>query len=201
MAGIPSKVRAEIIEELVRQLDAARWEELPANQASEMYDRFVKDPKIGGRLADFMPAEKVRVWIKDGPAKEYRRALEGIGPIAPFTKRSYPGPESVVHLALGDQWSPKPNTITEKPMRCFAEDPDGRSMFVIWGPFSALQGLIWNSCLVRAQDPQKPITVVITKPNGAPLPASDWKLVMALSEIVGASCKQITYAVSRKTGA
>lgn len=83
-------------------------------------------------------------------------------------------------------------------MRCFAEGPEGASMFVIWGPLSALQGLIWNSCLVRAEDSSKPITVVITKPNSAPLPANEWDLVVALSHIVGAECKQITYAASRK---
>ncbi|MGW5193511.1 hypothetical protein ACWEOO_29965 [Kribbella sp. NPDC004138] len=198
MAAIPSEIRTEVISELVRQFDAARWEEVSAHVASEMYDRFVKDPKIGGRLAPFMPAEKVRVWIKDGPAKEYRRALEGIGPIASFTTRAYPGPESVVRRALGDHWVPRQDTIEEKPMRCFAEDPKGRSMFVIWGPLSAVQGLIWNSCLIRANDASEPITVVVTKPNNAPLPADDWNLVEALSNVVKADCKQVTYAVGRK---
>lgn len=200
MAKVPSDVRTAVIEELVRQLDAARWEEMSSSAASEMYDRFVRDPKIGGRLSPYMPAEKVRVWIKDGPAKEYRRALEGIGSIASFTKRAYPGPESVVRLALGDQWSPKADTIEEKPMRCFAEDPADQLMFVIWGPLSALQGLIWNSCLIRAGDSSKPITIVVTKPNSAPLPADEWKLVKSLCDIVGAGCKQVTYAVSRKPG-
>ncbi|MEU0091830.1 hypothetical protein [Kribbella sp. NPDC006257] len=198
MAAIPLEVRTEVITELVRQFDAVRWEELSAHSASEMYDRFVKDPKIGLRLSAFMPAEKIRVWIKDGPAKDYRRALEGIGPIASFTNRAYPGPQSVVRLALGDQWVPRADTIEEKPMRCFAEDPRGQSMFVIWGPLSAIQGLIWNSCLIRVQDPLKPITVVVTKPNSAPLAAADWRLVEALSDIVDADCKQVTYAVSRK---
>jgi hypothetical protein len=200
MAKVPSDMRTAVIEELVRQLDAARWEEMPPSAASEMYGRFVKDPKIGGRLLPYMPAEKVRVWIKDGPAKEYRRALEGIGPIASFTNRAYPGPESVVRLALGDQWSPKPDTLEEKPMRCFAENSAGQLMFVIWGPLSALQGLIWNSCLIRAEDSSKPITVVVTKPNSAPLPANEWNLVKSLCDIVGADCKQVTYAVSRKPG-
>jgi hypothetical protein len=106
-----------------------------------------------------------------------------------------------IRLALGDQWVPKLDTLAEKPMRCFAEDSKGHSMFVIWGPLSALQGLIWNSCLIRARDPLKPITVVVTKPNSAPLAAADWTLVEALSDIVNADCKQIIYTVSRKAGA
>lgn len=198
MTGVPADVRSEVIGEIVRQFDAARWEELSSHEASEMYDRFVKDPKIGVRLSTYMPADKVRVWIKDGPAKEYRRALEGIGPVAPYTKRAYPGPESVVRLALGDQWSPREGAIEEKPMRCFADDQDGHSMFVIWGPFSALQGLIWNSCLIRAEHPSQPITVVVTKPKSASMPNKDWELVKRLCDIVEAECQQVTYAVSRK---
>ncbi len=85
-------------------------------------------------------------------------------------------------------------------MRCFAEDPREQFMFVIWGPLSAIQGMIWNSCLIRAKDPSVPITIAITKPNSAPLLADDWKLVKALSHIVNADCKQVTYAVHRKAG-
>lgn len=83
-------------------------------------------------------------------------------------------------------------------MRCFASDPAGQSMFVIWGPVSALQGMIWNSCLIRARDPVEPITVVVTKPSAAPLPDDEWSLVQSLADIVDADCKQVTYAVRRK---
>lgn len=198
MAALPADVRTEVITELFRQFDAARWEELSSPAASEMYNRFVKDPKIGGRLAPFMTGERVRVWIKDGPAKEYRRALEGTGTFASFTNRAYPGAESVVRLALGDQWALKPDTLEIKPMRCFAEDANGQSMFVIWGPISALRDLIWHSCLIRAEDPLKPITVVVAKPNSAPLPTNDWKLVQTLTKVVDAHCEQVTYSVNRK---
>jgi hypothetical protein len=195
---LPDDVRAEVVAELARQFDSARWEEISASEASEMYDRFVKDPSIGGRLITYMPADKVRVWIKDGPAKEYRRALEGVGPLAQYTSREYPGPDSVVRLALGDEWVPDSGTLQEKPMRCFASDPAGQSMFVIWGPVSALQGMIWNSCLIRAKDPVEPITVVVTKPSAAPLGDEEWSLVKSLADIVDADCKQVTYAVRRK---
>lgn len=195
---LPEDVRSEVVTELARQFDSARWEEVSAVDASEMYDRFVKDPSIGGRLSVYMAADKIRVWIKDGPAKDYRRALEGVGPLAQYTSREYPGPESVVRLALGDEWIPKLDTLQEKPMRCFATDPGGQSMFVIWGPFNGLQGLIWNSCLLRAKDRLEPITVVVTKPGAAPLPADEWGLVQSLADIVDADCKQVTYAVRRK---
>jgi hypothetical protein len=196
---IPPEVREEVLAELARQFDTARWEEVSGAAASEMYDRFVKHPDIGGRLRPFMPDAKIRVWIKDGPAKEYRRALEGVGPIARYTSRSYPGPDAIVKSALGSNWFARAETVEEKPMRCFAEGGDEKSSFVIWGPLSALQGLVWNSCLLRAYDPRQSITIVITKPNSTPILGDEWGLVERLAKIVNADCRQVTYAVGRKS--
>lgn len=198
MATLPKEVRDAVLTELGKQFDAVRWEEASSSKTSEMYDRFVKDPAIGGRLKPFLAPEKIRVWIKDGPAKEYRRALEGQGYMEHFTARAYPGPEAVVRSALGPDWSARVETVEEKPMRCFAVDENEQSMFVIWAPFSGLQGLIWNSCLLRAEDPYEPITIVVTKPNSAPINPDEWGLVERLAEIVDAECKQVTYAVTRK---
>lgn len=196
--ALPTAVRVEAYAELARQFDAARWEELSGSEASGMYDRFVRDPQVGGILRPFMSDAKIRVWIKDGPAKEYRRALEGIGPIAPYTSRAYPGADAIVGTALGPGWSVRTDTIEEKPMRCFADDGRGNSMFVAWGPLSALQGLIWNACLLRVSQPSASITVVVTKPSTAPLPDDDWDLVRRLATIVQADCRQVTYSVGRK---
>ena len=199
MAALPEAIRLEIFAELARQFDAARWEELSPPAATEMYDRFARDPKIGGRLAQFMPTEKIRPWIKDGPAKQYRRALEGVGPMAQMTARTYPGPESVIRLALGPGWTLRANTLDVKPMRCFADGPGGEMTFVTWGPMNGLQGLVWHACLRRAESAVQSVTIVVTKPNAAPLPDDEWSLVLALANIVGARCKQVTYAVSRKS--
>lgn len=48
MAALPEPIRLEIFAELARHFDAVRWEEVSAPAATEMYDRFAKDPKIGG---------------------------------------------------------------------------------------------------------------------------------------------------------
>ena len=195
---IPTATRQEVLIELARQFDAVRWEEINSAGASEMYDRFVKDPKIGGRLAHFMAPEKVRVWIKDGPAKEYRRALEGKGYLATYTSRAYPGAEAIVRSALGQKWSPRPDSVEEKPMRCFAEDANGQSMYVVWGPMTSLQNLFWNAALIRADDPYEPITIVVTKPNSAPVDRDEWNLTERLANLLDADSKQVMYAVGRK---
>ncbi|MFF5857120.1 hypothetical protein ACFY8B_16015 [Streptomyces sp. NPDC012751] len=198
MAVLPEPIRLEIFAELARHFDAARWEEVSPPAATEMYDRFARDPKIGGRLAQFMPTEKIRPWIKDGPAKQYRRALEGLGPMAQMTSREYPGPRSVVRLALGAGWTPRAETLDVKPMRCFADGPDGEAAFVTWGPMSSLQGMVWHACLRRAESESHLITIAVTKPNTAPLPDDDWQLAVSLASILRARCEQVTYAVSRK---
>ncbi|MFE0879967.1 hypothetical protein ACFW4X_34640 [Streptomyces smyrnaeus] len=198
MAALPEPIRLEIFAELARHFDAVRWEEVSAPAATEMYDRFAKDPKIGGRLAQFMPTEKIRPWIKDGPAKQYRRALEGVGPMAQMTSREYPGPRSVVRVALGAGWTPRAETLDVKPMRCFADGPDGEAAFVTWGPMNGLQGMVWHACLRRVESESQPITIAVTKPNAAPLPDDEWNLALSLATIVGARCEQVTYAVSRK---
>lgn len=198
MATLPEPIRLEIFAELARHFDAMRWEEVSSPAATEMYDRFVKDPKIGGRLAMFMPMEKIRPWIKDGPAKQYRRALEGVGPMAQMTTREYPGPQSVVRLAMGSEWTLRPQTLDVKPMRGLADGPDGKSAFITWGPPSGLQGMVWHACLRRAVSESQLITIAVTKPNTAPLPDDDWHLALSLGTILRARCEQVTYSVSRK---
>lgn len=195
---LPSRVRDEVLAELARQMDAIRWEELSSVEASQMYDRFMKAPRIGGRLADFMSPGKIRVWIKDGPAKEYRRALEGKGYLAPYTARAYPGADAIVRSALGSGWTPRTDSIDEKPMRCFAVDEDGRSVFIIWGPATSLQNLIWHAALVRADDPRGQITIVLTKATSSPLEDEEWAWAERLARVVKADCRQVTYAVGRK---
>ncbi|MFF5364639.1 hypothetical protein ACFY4I_35490 [Streptomyces scabiei] len=201
MASLPEPIRLEIFAELTRHFDAMRWEEVSSPAATEMYDRFVKDPKIGGRLARFMPTEKIRPWIKDGPAKQYRRALEGVGPMAQMTTREYPGPQSVVRLAMGSGWTLRAQTLDVKPMRCLADGPNSESAFITWGPMSGLQGMVWHACLRRAESESQLITIAVTKPNTAPLPDDDWHLALSLATVLRARCEQVTYRVSRKATA
>ena len=166
-----------------------------------MYERFVKDPKIGGALAPFLGEGAIRVWIKDGPAKEYRRALEGKGMMADYTTRAYPGADAVVRAALGAPWKVTSGSVEEKPMRCSARGPDKQTVFVIWGPVASLKELVWHAMLRRVNDPQQAIALVITKPSNAPLASEDWNMSRRMAKVLGADCSQITYAVSKKRSA
>jgi len=199
-ATVPPGIREAVLIELIRQLDEVRWEELSPSGTSARYSRFVRDENIGRRLAQYMSDAEIRVWIKDGPAKEYRRALEGRGSYAQYTSRAFPGPEFIVHATLGKGWRLVDNSVGEKPMRCRAQLGD-QAQFLIWGPTKSLKDLVWQASVTLAENPHTAITLVITRPSAARLDGDAWALAEKLSKVLDVECKQVTYAVGRKSSA
>lgn len=196
---IPIDVRREVISEIYRRLDAMNWEECSPSECSRTYVEFLNDPLIGGRLDVFMPRDRVRIWIKDGPAKEYRRALEGIGPYQGYTSRRSAGAETVVRSALGSEWSVVYGSIVDKPMRCVAECGDSLRP-VVWGPESSLKELIWHAALHAAERPGQPaMSVVITRRGNAPIDMSTWQRATRLAKVVGCEVCQIPLLVTETT--
>lgn len=199
MATVPSSVRQAVIQALYERFDALRWEQLSNSERSVEYARFIENPKVGGALDRYMSAGDIRVWIKDGPAKEYRRALQGVGSYARFTTRRTPGPDEVVKSALGEEWSADVNSLAEKPMRCWARHPEQMGRFLIWGDASSLKELIWHAVLFRTEHSESVPTIVITKPSAAPVNVETWNQVREAAEVVGAEVAQVTHAASRKS--
>jgi hypothetical protein len=197
VAALPEDVRRDVIRALYEQFDDMRWEQVSTSSASSAYERFLEDPRIGGLLSVYLPRGQVRVWIKDGPAKEYRRALEGIGPYAAFTGRQFAGPQAIVEASLGSGWLVTPGSLDHKPMRCRARK-GGEECLVVWGAVSSLKELIWTASLHRATKSPVPVHVVVTKFGSAPLPADDSRMLESLCEVVGALPHQATVAITRK---
>lgn len=198
MTTLPKEIRDAVRAELARQLDEIRWEEVSISDASRLYARLVNDPKVGGALRPYMSDSKIRVWIKDGPAKEYRRGLEGVGYMAGYTRRAYPGPDALIGAVLGRTWRHDPSSLEDKPMRCIARDELGQSMHVIWGPLAHLQGMHWTASTYRARNPLEPVTLIYTRASSTPLEGADWDLAQSLAELIDADCAQATYAVVKK---
>lgn len=198
MPIIPDQVRREVIAELYERFDEIGWEERTLAERSAIYQRLVDDPAIGGRLEPHIPLDRVRLWIKDGPAKEYRRALEGVGPYARFTKRRAVGPPGVVDAVLGADWAVVGGSVGEKPMRCHVELGDARRL-VIWGPEPSLKELFWHAAvhLLTDTDDEDPL-IVITKRGNAPLDATLWRRAKALGELIGCDVAQVSLAVTEK---
>ena len=77
-ATVPKEIRHEVVRALYQQVETMNWELMSPQQKSQQYARWIDDPAIGGRLTQFQSAEDARVWLKDGPMKEFARALDGV---------------------------------------------------------------------------------------------------------------------------
>ena len=80
---LPWEVEESIVSRLFADMERLGWEGLTLPQRTSQYAIWIADREIGQRLAEFMTPERARVWIKDGPVKEYPRALAGSGNTPP----------------------------------------------------------------------------------------------------------------------
>lgn len=195
---VPEEVRQEVAASLYERLDALCWEELSSRDKSEAYGNFVSDPTIGGRLAPYLGSDRIRVWIKDGPAKEYGRALEGVGAYAGYTRRAFVGPQGVVSAVLGDSWSVREGSVKDKPMCCWADSPDGASRFVIWGAHQGVKDLVWQAVLHRADHPESKPVIILTRREVTALPKHVRNHAERVCAIVGAEYRETRRPVVAK---
>ena len=131
---------------VVRKLyeDAQRidWEHITLSNKTTRYASWLDDPEVGGILDQWMSPEEARVWIKDGPMKEYARALAGFGAFAHYLEEHPRGPSAMVRAAFGTSWSPIPGTEGSKPLHCVATD-SSKALSFIWGPSRDFKHLLW----------------------------------------------------------
>ncbi|MDF9756320.1 hypothetical protein ACVWY1_002450 [Pseudomonas sp. TE6288] len=71
---LPEKIRISIRDKIWSLADQIGWSSLNDLDRSKLYERWTKDPDVGGQLAHFMDPRKVRVYIKDSLIKPYERA-------------------------------------------------------------------------------------------------------------------------------
>jgi hypothetical protein len=156
---VPKEIRDEVVRELYRQVETMDWELLSPQQKSQQYARWIEDPAIGGRLTVFQSAEDARVWLKDGPMKEYARALDGEGSFAEFTTKRLSGTDELVRRALGAEWAIVPGSKGNKPMHCMATDGSA-TRYVCWGKPGTFRDLMWAALNAAVELPQRPMIVV-----------------------------------------
>ncbi|MFC3449523.1 hypothetical protein [Amycolatopsis speibonae] len=157
--AIPKEIRKAVIRELYRQIGSLDWEGISTRERTVFYTRWVEDESIGGELADYYTAEGMRVWLKDGPLKEYARALENFGSYAEYaTKRLSPADEFITEL-LGEEWVIRSNSLREKPMHCVVTDGK-QERYVCWGRPRNFRDLLWAAVNKAVTAPNRPLVVV-----------------------------------------
>lgn len=190
---LPDDVREAALEYAYRVFDRRRWEQVAAGERGAVFDELVADQTFSGPLRPYMTEGQVRVWLKDSAAKEYPRALEGIGGTAQFTPRRYPGPDVIVQAALGDGWTVTAGSVEQKPMRCTVRGPERESVTLFWGPLRGLRDLHWAASRVRALGTGR-VAIAITRPSMTPLPAEEWTNAKALCGLIGVDLFSVMYA-------
>lgn len=156
---VPQEIRESVLRELYRQADSLDWEDVPVRQKTSHYRQWVEDPSIGGRLADFYTAEGMRVWLKDGPLKEYARALENFGPFAKYANKRLSPPSEFITEILGDSWTVQPESIREKPMHCLITNGH-EHRYVCWGRPHTFRDLLWAAVNKAVSSHLRPLIVV-----------------------------------------
>lgn len=73
MSKIQPQIRDAIQAKLWAECDERGWISLPYAERAPFYERWTKDPTIGGQLAHMMDPRAVRVYIKDTLVKPYVR--------------------------------------------------------------------------------------------------------------------------------
>lgn len=189
MAGIPPATRNEVASKIITRAIEAGWEDLTSTERSRMYEQWVEDPDIGGVLTSYVPKARVRVWIKDGPMKEFARARRGLGPYAvhiPEGATRYE--EQVLHKALGDEWRIVEDTIDAKPAR-FRATSETDSAMVFWGTAVEVKHLYWAALNTPLTD--NPV-VVVTATRRHPVTEPVRQHLGRLSARTGTETKIIT---------
>lgn len=190
---LPNTVRENALAYVCGVFDRKRWEQVPPSQRGPAYDELIADEKFSAPLRPYATEAQMRVWLKDSAAKEYPRALEGIGPAAGYTKREYPGPGAIVAATLGADWAVVPDSIEQKPMRCSLVSEAGERALLTWGPLRSLRDLYFAASAARLAG-QDRVLVAITRPTMTELPKDDWDRVRGFCGLIDAEPFSVMYA-------
>lgn len=190
---LPDEVRDAALSYVYEVFDRKRWEQVPASKRGAVYDELVADEGFSAPLRPYATPGQMRVWLKDSAAKEYPRALEGIGPAAGYTKRGYPGPGVIVAATLGAEWAVVGDSIEQKPMRCRVVNSAGEEALMTWGPLRSLRDLYFAASVAKVAGRER-VLIAITRPTMTKSPKTDWARVRGLCDLIGAEAFSVMYA-------
>jgi hypothetical protein len=166
---IPEAIEFEIVTKLFSEAHSAGWTTFNSSQKTRQYQVWLADPSIGGRLSTFMSPDEARVWLKDGPMKEYSRSMFGLGKYAALVPSQPVTARDVVKAALGPGWTIVPDSQKIKPLTVRIYEAEEESIYTFaWGPPRDLKHLLWAA--VSGQDDPSTWILCITSPPTAATP-------------------------------
>lgn len=172
MARIPKDVETKVVTKLYADAADLGWAHLTPQQRSAQYTKWVQDSQVGGRLQEYLTAETARVWIKDGPMKEWSRSLSGVGKYAELVEGSQDAQAKLVRKALGEGWMMLPDSLSIKPLRLVATK-DEEEAVITWAAASELKHMVWAALTASAEGDARPWVLCVVGTFTKPTPANE----------------------------
>jgi hypothetical protein len=172
MTRIPKDVEITVVTKLYADAAQVDWAHLTPQQRSVQYTKWVQHSQVGGRLQEYLTAADARVWIKDGPMKEWSRSINGVGKYAALVEGSQDTHGKLVRKALGEGWTVRSDSLRIKPLRLVATKDDEEAV-VTWAAASELKHMVWAALIASAEGDPRPWTVCVVGTFTKPTPANE----------------------------
>lgn len=187
---VPKEVELKLVARLYADAASLDWASLPPQERSTQYSTWVVEPGVGGRLREYLSDSDARVWIKDGPMKEWSRALSGVGKYAHLIDESDGVPAKLVRKALGEGWTVDGESIQPKPLRLVARRGDDEAV-VTWGNPRDLKHLVWAALSASAEGDIRDWTLCLIETFTRPTPTNEKKAHQRLATRCGLEIKHV----------
>lgn len=193
---LPADLEATVVRLLYQRAAELDWLHLTDAGRTNCYESWTDDPQIGGKLLLFIKKpDAVRVWMKNGPMKEYSRALNGIGKYAQFVDQRRTDTQALITKALGPGWLAIPGTQKIKPLRLTvrrdgSEDDEKR---FCWGPPRDLKHLVWRAINDQVEGDTTPWAICVVSPFTHPATNSERAQHQRLAARIGLEIIDVTH--------
>ncbi len=168
---IPKEVERQVVARLYSDAKELDWGSVTPQGRTAQYSLWVNDPEVGGRLREFVSDSQARLWIKDGPMKEWSRALSGIGKYAEFVEESEDVPATLVRKTLGPDWEVVSSSIAVKPMRVAARCGEEEAVLT-WGKARDFKHLVWAALTASVEGDARDWTLCVVETFTNPTPTN-----------------------------
>jgi len=169
---IPKEVEARVVARLYADAERLDWVSLTPQQHSGQYAKWIDDIEVGGRLREYLSASEARVWIKDGPMKEWNRSVSGVGKYASLVGGAEDTPARLVVKALGDGWRADHESLRVKPLRVLARNEENDEVVFTWAPASGVKHLVWAALTASAAGDSREWVLCVVGTFTKPIPAN-----------------------------
>lgn len=188
---IPRELEQKVVAKLYAEAQQLDWASMTPQQHSAQYAKWVENPDVGGRLREYLNDTDARVWIKDGPMKEWSRAISGVGKYANLVPDSDDVPTKLAQKALGPDWIVDQESVRVKPLRMVVRRDEGEAV-VTWAGARDLKHLVWAALTASAEGDTRRWILCVIETFTKPIPANEKQAHSRLAQRCNLEVKHIS---------